>query len=477
MGTFVISPFGQTAITCSMMADATTNYQVVPSSIDMNESARVQILYGTSDMGGSVNKTRFGIVPIKFAMIVFGTTQLDAMANVRIVNRALTNPAGGYLLYKPIGLEDCMTTYYRYLQSAPGKTGGPAQQGPSMERFNQAGRTGSYYVIVLDIELITYALATSDPTSPVTLVNTTTLSNHDDAGHDNSVVVLSSGIKGDLALPIITLTHAAYTGRVYTVHHRSMRPGYNTNLDWFEGESGVALGTNFSNHADAVASNENVAQCTTDTGTLVWSLSGLGMDSTYLGKVSILVKVRSMGGEYKMWASVMGVESEPVVFGATTINEVITRIQELDFPPMKVPIIYDDTTTPTIGGFLTGNATFSLRFEKVVSGGGQLEIDWATMSRSNDWIGIFRGAAELTVEGDMVIHAFDESAWDVDGGVVLQADAKYGPPYFNMAYWKGRDYRVRVIQGGQGAGYIASSATDVKIQAIWGTIYPFNEVA
>lgn len=237
MSTFIVRPDGLSSITCNLWGSSPgSNYVIAEDAIDMNESKRIKIVYAEGESGGFVRKTTQGLVPIKFVVAVFGSSQADAMANFRILVQACTNSDGGLVEYVPAGLDgSTMSTYYHYLQSAPPRIRPGGLVEIKMERFAQKDIAFNSPAVICEVELMTRAWATSDPSSYSTVVSPTAINNE-----GTSLVVPASSIKGDAVQAVLevngTMTGSDDILKNTIVYRRPMRVGANTDLDWIEGE-------------------------------------------------------------------------------------------------------------------------------------------------------------------------------------------------------------------------------------------------
>jgi hypothetical protein len=499
MGVFNIHPKGLSSITCSLMETETVDYQVNPLKIDMNESARMEVIYAQAEMGGSVRKSRAGLVAIKFRMVIFGTTQATAIANARTVVQALTNPAGGYIEYRPVGLSaTVMTTYYHYLQSRPPKLtkSGAGLAEIVMEKKGQFNTEQRYHVEV-DCEVMTKAWATSDPETPVTVVAATSITNHDDSGvgDDNFIIVPSSSIKGDAVLPFIEVTMPGGGGgsldlNRLLLHRRPMLVGANTNLDWFECEDMSVGSGSWTDVADPNSSNGFYTRTNSASGLLYFNTLDQGgvdiMDETYIGKVSPLLcawctdgttyRIRFVlkGGleyspdMYSKWVSVSG--------QAVQKKYILHEFGELDFPPLPVPPSW---ITGTEVGQFYGQSYAQIEVERT-EGSGYLYLDFAVLANSLNFIARFEGYYDLE-KGDHRLEIDPTNAQCrlvEDGappGAVRDHWFKYGTPFDELLMRQGVDHRLRFIFWAEPEGYEIHSDFSVATKGFWCTIFPFDE--
>lgn len=500
MGIFNIHPDGMSTVTCSMSENDTCNYQVSPTSLKFNEGKREEMIYAEAKRGGSVRGTKAGLVPINFRMIVIGSTQANAIANARTVREALSNPRGGYIEYRPIGLDSAMSTYYHYLPSKPPE---PDSYAPfeevRMKRYGQHGpaerRDPS---VVLNCEVMTEAWATSDPDSPVTVKTQATLDNRDDATHDNFVIIQDSDIKGDVLFPIVQVIRNGHgIGRVI-MYVRAMRVGSNDNLDWIEGED-YDDGGWVSTVVDATASDGGYMRGTGSTVTAWFYLPA--MDSTYIGKITPIIICRTTDSDTDFNAQLSFLNLGDGVTTDTLDESKIVAIEgispnawslrddfgEMDLPGFGIPKNITDNSTPTIADFIKGTGslgvTVSWEFNRT-AGSGNIEVDAFVLARANDWIADIRAESADTHihdNGDYLeINSMADSVYVMEsaGTQMLFFYNKYGSPLNQLMLRGGMDYRLRFITSA--ATYIKwlscapSAQFDVKIMGIYGTIYPFE---
>jgi hypothetical protein len=509
MGVFNIHPKGLSSITCSLMETETVDYQVDPTKIDMNESARLEVIYAQGEMGGSVRKSRAGLVAIKFRMAVFGSTQATAMANARTVVQALTNPDGGYIEYRPVDLSaSVMSTYYHYLQSKPPKLtkGGVALAAAIMARMGQRGRDQEYG-IQIDCEVMTKAWATSDPETLIPITTVSNLDNHDDAADDNFVIIQDSDIKGDALLPVITVDPDVVSINTLIVYSRAMRVGANTNLDWIEGEDYFEASGSASTTVDANASNGEYAH---DSGSTVFFRYYLPeFDSTYLGHVTPIISARtsSSGTTYSIIVrlrrylmegiieTILGSKSDAAWYiSNAALWCLLHGFGEIDMPGIPIPDYITDDTSPTIGEYIKGQVSAPAPVDGIIvelyatrtGGSGSLQVDWLCLAKADEFIVKGQSQQRTGYVDDDGYHL--EFGALSDGFAVLYNDPtpdrlkctwqKYGMPMRGFILLKGFDHRLRFIT----AYYYDDppetrpiSTFDVTIKGIYGTVFPFEE--
>lgn len=481
MGKFILHPTLLSDITLSLVRSSkTSNYIVAPGSIDMNEAERIKVLYSDGEQSGAVRKTRMGLVPITFKVVVFGSTQANAMVNYRTLVRAITNPQGGTLEYVPDGLSGVLSTYYHYLQSAAPRIrrGGMAKE--IMEGYGHIDIASNSYAIECIVKLMTEAWATSDPETLITINAQVTLDNHDDASNDNHLVVSSSSIKGDVLFPFITAGDN-YIATIQTVllQRRRMRIGANTNLDWIEAED-VSNPTNFSSLPDASVSGGDYMRCTAASGDLQANLQGLGMDSTYFGKITPILCVRvDTSTTYSVTVSVKNLyatlQTTPAVSLSGNYWQLIYTLSELDLPPITLPSHLDDDTSPTIGAYVTEDMRIQYTFTRT-SGSGGIDVDFLLFAKADQWIGNIQSAGYvLSTTSYLKIDSISQCAHlvPISGGEFWEQWGKYGSSWADLGLEKGFDHRLRFFWHSQGT-FSHTERLKVDVKGIFGTVYPFE---
>jgi hypothetical protein len=487
MTEFNVHPDRLSSISCELSGEKdagnySTNYLVDVNTIDMNEAERLSIIYSEDGRFGIARRGRLPLVPIAFTIWVWGTTQAGAMDNARALQRAMSNPHGGYIEYRPLGLSSSvLTTWYRYLPSKPPALvdGGVALSQYFMEKFNK--RDGQVYAVRLDFsDVMTYAWATSDPDSPATLLSTTTVDNCDDADQDNYVVVNNSNIKGDGAWPNVVVEYSNSAIKTLLLYHRSMPDGSSSNLDYLE-SGDYNSRTNFSTQADAGKSGGSYERCSSATGNIHW-LVGSGWDLSYLGKVTPLIAVLAGSGD--TWDLTFNCEGSGVLRSSSARELVgtgdwqIFELPEIDFPPFNRQLFIDDGSTPTIGTYLAV-LQFVLYVERT-SGSGSIDIDFAVVARAEEFICKFTNS-----DADMLgnptpyveIDAFSDGVYMKDGSDrVLDVPDRYGVPIKEFFLRSEYDHRIRFfVMDDVDDDYDAVDQIDVTVTGIFGTIFPFSE--
>jgi hypothetical protein len=476
-----------------MMTDPSINYQVDPRSIDFAPDKRLEIIYAQGKVGGAVRGTRAGLAPFKHQIVVKGTSMANALSNARTILQAIINEGGGYLEYKPTGLAaGVMSTYYHYLKSKPPKLlgSGALTDAVMTGRYVKDENSTATHFVKYSVELSTKAWATSDPDTRITIVSQTTLANHDDAGHNNFVIVDNDDIKGDAFLPIISIARAGspIEWNYIFVHKRRMRTADNDNLDWFEGESGTSIDwstTPSATYSNGDAEFTNVAS---PSDLIFGGVFNAGMDSTYIGKVTPIARmwctptavydVKFKIGSLGSGGSFVNVLETNTIRVTASLDDspVLYTFTELDFPPTAWQDIDDDDLDDYLGnvGILVEAS--------LVSGAGNLLLDYFVLAKADEFIAVLFGDQPLNVANmELEVDSVSRGSFLIEGTPVALENswAKRGSPYDNMIMLKGFDYRWRFI-----GWYIATGASayniddpfNLTIEGLHATIYPFEEV-
>jgi len=493
MGKFVLHPTLLSDITFSLVGSSkTSNYIVAPKSINMNEAERIKILYSSGEQGGAVSKSRSGIVPIVFKVIVFGSTQANAMANYETLVRAIMSPMGGTLEYIPNGLSGVMSTYYHYLQSAPPMIRQGGMNASMMEGYGHIDIAANSYGIECVVQLMTEAWATSDPFTLNTIVSQTTLDNNNDASNDNYLTVPNSSIKGDGVLPVIDVEFNLYSTYYIThmlLHKKKELTGTVDDLDWFEAEDMTDPFSEWTTTVDSAASDGNKEiSVVNEHANIRFNLSS-SIDRTYLGKVvPIICTKHASSGTVTCW-----IRWYPTTYssGFRTLVEfdfgvgnsdwrIAVSDQEFDLPPLEIPSHVDESSTPTIGSYLS-QIPFDIDFYDGTSLITDLEFDFLWLPTTDDWISLAVNEDTYWLDGS--ITRFDSRTGNVtiidSSDRLLHIPKHYGRPISDLIFEKGYDHRLsilgwRAVTASSG-GYTKQNTFDVTVKGIYVTIYPFNE--
>jgi len=478
MGVFKIHPDNLSTITCSIFEDETATYQVVPSSIDMNEQERA--------MATQLGFVARGVVDIKFMVICFGTTQESAMSAFRALQRAVMDKPGGYIEYKPVGLgASVRSTFYRYdnryAVSVPRIALAGMIHGPGMEKLARVN-SASDYGISVEVMLKTFPWAMSDPDSAVTVKSVSGLDNYDDGTHDSSFVIdSSSDIIGDAILPIVrvyrTDADAANIRQVY-VHVREALEGTSTNLDLIYADDFGTL-NNFTLTAGAVPGGYYLT--TSSSGAqATWTLGtdgGIDMDRTYTGKITPILLARVTGGSYYVKVAVAGVVSNQINSKTLTVSDTDWRFyifDELDFPPFVIP---DSIQEADVGDFM---ANVELKVSVTQISAGDFQFVWLWIPVSTRWIAKLESdgsSGQITQYDRLSIDAFTQQVYRFSNPSTPEFEyawRKYGVNWAKFILRKGFDSRVRILCQDDDV-YDMDFVSDITLAGYYLTVYPFEE--
>jgi hypothetical protein len=487
---FVIMPDGQDEIVCTMLQDVSNNYQVPPIRIDLNEAERLKVVY--SD-GKITKRSMSAPVTITFQVLVYGSTNHQQVVNFRKIATGILNPRGGWLKFKPLGLDDLVRpTFYRYLPSDPPKplrAGAWHQHQQQLIDDTRAGADSQPEAMWYEVKLVTEAVAVSDPASLIEIVEETTLLNADEGSADNSVVVYDGQIKGDLFIPVVRFRVNAGSDQGHGVfmHRRKMVIGNSTYADYLEAEDMTQLDGVWSNQALSSASGDSYKRSGDTPASIRGNLSGLvaNLDSSYMGKITPIVIARADAGStfsvtfklrhplYTDTAIEQACEKSLVIDDANWI--IYHELDELDFPPIPLPAGYDDDTATTIAEVVFTNLYIIAHFERL-TGSGNIEVDFIWYPKANDWIGLFtRIYSSITTSQYLIVDAINKTSFLEDNsGTHYGVWNKYGSPYEDLFLERGFDHRLRFLYYNTNGYYDAENEPRVTVQGLYGTIYPFE---
>jgi hypothetical protein len=210
---------------------------------------RIKIAYAEGKVGGHVQGITRSLAQFQFDVVIFGTSEANAQANMRTFQRAITDPMGGHVQYRPSGLGgSVISTYYHYLMSPPMQLFPVAGVQGRARAWTRPGGAITDEAYRYRATLMTKAWGTSDPTSYSSIVTSTGVDNE-----GGTMVVPASSIKGDGALGVLEVVGTMSSGddvlKNAIVYKRKMRVGNNSDLDWIEAE----------NMQDPVGGNYNYA--------------------------------------------------------------------------------------------------------------------------------------------------------------------------------------------------------------------------
>jgi hypothetical protein len=470
------------------MENATSDHQIVPSSIDMNVAGRYEVLYAPAESGGVARKIRHSLVPIRFRVVVWGTSQADAMTNLRTLNRILTHSEGGYIRYKPLGLAaGVMTTYYRYLPSRPARVVNPgAYHNMMMETYMQTGRADTEYGIVVECEVMTKPWATSDPSSLTTIQSQTTIENTDDGTYDNYVEIAESAVKGDAIFPVIRIQNKEATSAYrYFVHHFKEADGLSTNKDMHEisisGGWLQRLGS-WADQSDSTAASGTRVETSSATGAIYGVLEDFDLDHAYMGKVTPWVRAKTEAAtEYDirvqlLWGSSILEQTAYQTVDQTTWETFF--FEEVDIPPTGVPGRITDASSPDISQFL-GNIRFEI-YAIRTTGSGDLHLDILGLSNAKNFVAIFEGsylsaAGTEYLEIERPTETFGEYTSAGRLSAAQSSWGKYGTPISRLMFEKGYDHRLRFHSAKSSLDDDKDHETYITVLGLYATMTPFEE--
>ena len=213
----VLSPKGGTAITFNMSGGAADvveyTFVVDAGRLDFNEEARWQWAYDQNSTGGRVTGAQTGLVPVTFSVIIRATSADYRKAAYAALQAALMNRRGGTLKYRPEEAEaGTLDTYYHYVASKP-----PRLLDATGNRWDSAAGSKGLYTLQVDVELMTQAIATSDPDTPVTVASLgATIDNWVDASpsQTNRITVDGDDLEGSLPALVRLLVTPASSQRL-----------------------------------------------------------------------------------------------------------------------------------------------------------------------------------------------------------------------------------------------------------------------
>jgi len=187
--TFIIYPEGLDSLTVATDVNPETSpYLLLSGTLDFHEEQR------------RVDNDRTGAdlrVPVTFWLAIKHTTREGMITAYNDLDQALANKQGGRIAFKPDGLgAGVLTTYYHYVKSPP-----PELLKRKNNRWDASPKADGYYTIYVDVQVLTYPIATSDPDNPVTLTDlATTIDNWVDPVEEwtNRLTVQAANVKGTM---------------------------------------------------------------------------------------------------------------------------------------------------------------------------------------------------------------------------------------------------------------------------------------
>jgi len=484
-GIFTIKPSGQSDITCTLGESKTVNYFVVQESIVMNEAQRYKVAYASGDMGGQVSGSQSGLVQTQFEVWIFGSTMENRLSSLRTLVNAIINEDGGYIQYRPRGLGDSiLSTYYHYLSSAPPQVDSHMRLSDASPSVVQAGRSPGSPAIRCRCQVMTKAWATSDPSSPVSIVSQTTVDNIDDADDDNHITIDSSLIKGDVLFPVVRISDN--TGNAldrFIIHKRRMRTASNDRLDYIEGEDAEGEVSTEENAAYSGGS----ALLISGNGSVYFALPA--MDSTYHGHITPIVfaDVESSSDEWSV-EIIIASKSDVIADNYKTLATCGERIfdisgfwawdtfDEFQYPVSDVPFFVTDESSPSLDDWACAGLYLGLWIDREEGENDNLLIDFIHLAKTDEYLSkISMQQFKYLEYGDVIISSFDDVAYQESGVGEYHAPVSQSVPATGLMMRRGHDYLLSFYTYGNNSGFDQAAQIDVTITGIYGTIYPFEE--
>ena len=496
MSVFTLRPKDMPELVMSMGEDSAIDYQVLPSTINMNEDQRYSIVYSEAGGKGIAEISNDNLVDISFEVVILGTSQKDCLILFRNIVKAVTNPKGGYLEYRPVGLaNNVMTTWYKYLVSFPPKIDNQSSVNQYfMEKFGQFGRLGGCYGLRTTITLKTRAWATNDPLTVNNIIGTKTLQNCDFGTDKTYFIIEDSDIKGDVFFPYIEMNSnidqfGAGTTRV-TAHCTPLPIDGTYQQDSFHADNTTVVG----GLSDVSQPHTIASKAFKDAGSGAMEVSlnfgdAFNMTEFNFGNVTPLIIVNSPNSEWEIYVELL-IE----IGGSTTLIDKtdsvyiesigpelywhVLKFTTLRFPGIPELVGYDSTTTPTLAEVMTDNLILKITFTRI-SGTGRLSFNGGFFLESSDWIAEFTGHSNFDFSGTqrLTFSSVDSSYVRKQNDSVTGVPIKRGSPMRDFVLKKGTDWAIRLLSVGlddifQRDGIVQ----DVSYGGLFGTIYPFEEI-
>lgn len=326
--TLVLQPDDYTNITFDAVlpvggpeSGAVTAFQIELSSLRFYEEQRVAVEYAAYQYreGGEVGSTSYPLVPVEFTCRVNGLTgatiaaQLaDLLAKSSQLKRAIYN-SDGYFMYKPDGLAaGVLDTYYRYLRSVPpAPTSGEKSYWGMIAATSEPGYEDGIPYRVFTVRLMTMPVATSDPTSPVSVLSATTLNNIGD-GTNDYVTITNATVKGDMPALTRIVAHpltAGTSAAIGTLWLARRTTGLASFVATYLTSTANVPTAAWSTVVDASRCGGSYYRCTPAANQVVYSRRyTISNWTSHRGRAAILAVVRNNGGNdtdfefYYRWA-------------------------------------------------------------------------------------------------------------------------------------------------------------------------------
>lgn len=326
--TLVLQPDDYTAITFYPMLPSglergmLSDFEIVVSSLRFYEEQRVALDYANYQYreGGETGSESYPLVPLEFTCRVSSTTGAtlalrtsDMLSKCGQLMRAIYN-SSGYFKYKPDGLAaGVLDTYYRYLRSSP-----PAAAAGERSFWGvvAAGDSSASYIDgvpyrVFSVRLMTMPIATSNPSSPVSVLSATTLNNIGD-GTNDYLTIANATVKGDMPALARIVAHpltAGTSAAVGTLWIAKRTSGLASFVSTYLTSTANAPTGAWSTVTDASRCGGAYYRCTPAVSHVVYSRRyTISNWTSHQGRAAILAIVRNNGREnadfefYYRWA-------------------------------------------------------------------------------------------------------------------------------------------------------------------------------
>lgn len=328
----------------SGVTSATSGYIMDAGALRLNEEDRLAIAYaeGSRRDGGEVASAHGPLVDLSFTAIVSDTTRAGMIDKANDLMAAVTDPDGGLLKFKPDGVgAGVLDTYYHYLQSPP-----PALAQIKGNRWDAPPNDNGVYRVVLEVVLKTLPFATSNPSSPVSVLGATTVYNIGNGSADFATID-ADDVKGTLpALVRLQATPgvsgASSIGRLW-IAKRSKT------LTSFEGtylsssSSAISPTGVWSTQTDASRCGGNYVRCTaTQNGQVYGRRFTIANWDSHKGRAALAAVVRSNGTGVAEWDVYYGwtIGNTPLSGEHQQVSKVqawqVVMLGELDIPETEL---------------------------------------------------------------------------------------------------------------------------------------------
>jgi hypothetical protein len=469
-GKFEIHPTDGTTIACDT-SDSIDTSEYLLMSQDLKEDQREKIIYSEGRFDGSVINSTASIVTVEFEILVNGNTPEEIAINVATMKAAFFNRSGGYIEYRPVGYSNSvMSTFYKYLQSAPPQRlrGGDTIQS-SIETLFTMGELYRFQVKI-------FSLAISDPDSLHRVVNTT-IATFSGYGVGTPYAQLpSSSIKGDGMICVLRCSNS--TDVQSMIVHVSETPSAGLGKDL------LSVGTIYS---PFTFSNDNRFYLSSAaSGILTFEVP---TESRKLfGRCVPIINARIVSGEWECritWGDPNLSAELPIVDWfdlnpgvAYTSHYGLNILDTINLPPVPVASTLDIATA-----FNNASTIFGLEVRTKDSASHSMYIYGLLMLNiENGWIAKF-DPSEGTVgmAGYVNIHALDGIFYTtvgVNDAVLGYTPEKIGMSAKDLIISKG-DYQIRALCRNDGItrkGWHHDTTTvSIVMDGVFYTIYPFGE--